>query len=87
MPVPVETSYGPREAVAEWLTVNDIDPNDVPIEGPITIDQGHIHYAVLLRNEDGHRYMDASTGDAAREERTAPLTAEPPANVQVMESK
>lgn len=83
MPVPYETAYGPIAAVADWLRANDIDPNDVPIEGPITIEQGHIRYAALLRNEDGHRYVDESTGDAAREEQTAPLKVEPPANVQV----
>lgn len=77
MPVPAETPYGPIAAVAEWLRANGIDPDDVPIEGPITIEQGHIHYTALLRNEDGHRYQDPGTGDAAREERTAPLTVEP----------
>ena len=89
MPVLVETPYGPREAVAEWLSANGIDPNDVPIEGPIaieleTVDGSRcIRYAALLRNETGHRYMDSATGDAAREERTEPLKVEPPANVQV----
>jgi hypothetical protein len=86
-----ETEYGPREAVAEWLAANDIDPRDVPIEGPITIEpnpEGHrrrIRYAALLHDEHGRRYQDPATGDAAREERTAPLKVEPPANVQVSE--
>ncbi|MFF1685940.1 hypothetical protein [Streptomyces sp. NPDC058254] len=83
MPVPFETSYGPREAVADWLRANGIHPDDVPFEGPITIEHGRIRYAALLRNEAGHRYQDPATGTAAREERTAPLTVEPPANVQV----
>ncbi|MGW3651888.1 hypothetical protein [Streptomyces sp. NPDC000878] len=83
MPVPYETAYGPITAVAEWLRANDIDPNDVAHEGPITIDGQCIRYAALLRNEDGHRYVDQATGGAAREERTAPLKVEPPENVQV----
>lgn len=84
MAVPSETAYGPREAVADWLRANDIDPGDVPIDGPIAIDdEQRIRYAALLRNEAGHRYVDQATGDAAREERTAPLKVDPPTNVQV----
>jgi hypothetical protein len=77
MPVPVETPHGPREAVADWLYANGINPNDVPNEGPIAIKQGRIHYAALLCNEAGRHYVDESTGEAAREERTAPLTVPP----------
>jgi hypothetical protein len=83
MPKLTETPYGPVDAVADWLRANDIDPRDVPVEGPIAIDQGHIRYTVLLRNEDGHLYRDPVTDDAAREERTAALKVEPPENVQV----
>ena len=78
MPVPIETPYGPVTEVAEWLRANGINPDDVPIEGPITIDDGQrIRYAALLRNETGHRYVDPATGEAAREERTAPLKVRP----------
>lgn len=83
MPVPVETPSCPPAAVADWLRANGINPNDVPIGGPITIERGRIRYAVLLRNETGDRYVDPTTGDAARGERTAALKAEPPASVQV----
>lgn len=89
MAVPAETPFGPIAAVADWLSANGIDPRDVPIEGPITIEpnpEGHgqcIRYAALLHDEHGRRYQDPATGDAAREERTAPLKAEPPTNVQV----
>ena len=83
MPVPIETPFGPMDSVVDWLRANDIEPTDVPIEGPITIEQGRIHYAALLRNEDGHRYVDERTGDAARESRTAELKVQPPENVQV----
>jgi len=86
MPRLTETPFGPVDAVADWLRANDIDPNDVPIGGPLAVEGGRIHYAALLRNEAGHRYVNESTGDAAREERTAPLKIKPPANVQVMGS-
>ncbi|MEV6614254.1 hypothetical protein AB0N31_10600 [Streptomyces sp. NPDC051051] len=89
MPADYDTPYGPRTAVAEWLCANDVDPNGVPIEGPITIEpltlggQRCIRYDALLRNEDGHLYVDPATGEAAREERTAILKVAPPENVQV----
>lgn len=77
-----ETAYGSVTAVADWLYANGIDPNDVPFEGPITIERDplegrRIRYAALLRNDEGHRYVDPATGDAAREVRTAPLKVEP----------
>jgi hypothetical protein len=83
MPVPIETPFGPMDAVVDWLRANDIDPNDVPIEGPITIKDGHIEYAALLRNEASRHYMDEATGEAARERRTALLKVEPTVSVQI----
>lgn len=80
---PVETPFGPMGAVADWLRANDIDPSDVPIEGPIAVEQGHIRYTAHLRNEDGHKYVDQTTGDVAQEDRTTLLKVEPPANVRV----
>ncbi|MFJ4785500.1 hypothetical protein [Streptomyces sp. NPDC088794] len=77
MPVPVKTPYGPRETVAAWLTANDIDPSDVPWEGPITIEAGQIRYVALLCNEAGRKYVDEATGDVAQEERTTPLKVPP----------
>lgn len=77
MPKAIETPYGPMEAVADWLRANDIEPTDVPIEGPIAIEHGHIKYGALLRNRDGRHYVDPETGDAAREERTTLLKVEP----------
>lgn len=78
-----ETPYGPRAAVAAWLRANGINPDDVPVEGPITIDEQQIRYTAMLRNETGHHYVDDSTGEAAREARTAPLATEPPADVRI----
>lgn len=85
----VETPYGPVAAVADWLRANDIDPNDVPIEGPITIETEasvrgwSIRYVAHLRNEQGRKYVDETTGEVAQEQRTAPLKVAPPENVQV----
>lgn len=83
MPKPIETPFGPMDAVADWLRVNGIDPSDVPIAGPITITRGRIHYDALLCNGAGRRYRDQATDDAARAPRWALLKVAPPPNVQV----
>ena len=86
--VRMETPFGPREAVASWLRANGIDPDDVPIDGPIAIEREStegpwsIRYAALLR-KDGQRYLDEATGGPAQELRTVPLKIEPPENMQV----
>lgn len=82
MAKPIDTPFGPMGAVANWLRANDIDPSDVPIEGPISIERDplegrSIRYAAMLRNQEGFHYADRATGAAAREERTVPLKAEP----------
>ena len=87
MPKPIETPFGPMDAVADWLRANGIEPTDVPINGPIAIDGQCIRYTALLRNEDGRHYVDPETGDVACEERTAQLTVEPTANMQVRDVK
>ncbi|MFF8910177.1 hypothetical protein [Streptomyces olivaceoviridis] len=84
-----ETAYGPVDAVASWLRANDINPNDVPINGHIAIELETIggarciRYTALLRNEQGYHYHDPETDQAAQEERTTPLKAEPPETVRV----
>lgn len=83
---PIPTPFGPMDAVADWLRANGIDPCDVPIHGPIAIDQGRIRYVAYLRNEAGRKYVDETTGDVAQEERATLLKVEPPANVQVTSS-
>lgn len=89
MPVPYETAYGPLPEVVAWLTANGIDPADVPVDGEITIEvqnlagDRYVRYSALLRNEDGHRYLDPATNEAAQEERIAPLKVDPPENVHV----
>lgn len=89
MPVPYETAYGPIAAVAEWLRANDIDPNDVPINGPITIERDtasdgtRIRYTAVVRTEGVGVQYDARRRGPKVEDRTVPLKVEPPANVQV----
>lgn len=75
---------GRVEAVQAWVRANGIDPNDVPVDPPLTIESSGggvpvIRYTALLRNENGRPYPDPDTGDAAAEERTVPLVVEPPA--------
>ncbi|MGC9538514.1 hypothetical protein [Streptomyces sp. UG1] len=88
----VATPYGPREAVADWLRANAVDPNDVPINGPITIERDplegrSIRYASMVRSDDGDILRDPRVDGPKTEERTAPLKVEPPTNVQVMDWK
>lgn len=71
-----------RHELKQWLRSNGINPDDVPIHEPITIEtadgQEHIHYVVYLRDETGHRYVDPDDPDqAAQEKRAMPLVDEP----------
>lgn len=67
-----------------WLRSNGIDPEDVTPRADITIEpltlggDRAIRYTALLRNAEGHKYLDEATGEAAREERTVPLVVDPP---------
>jgi hypothetical protein len=66
-----------------WLNANDIDPDNVATSARVTVETGPdggrlIRYATHLRNENGAKYLDETTGDAAQEERTAPVQVEPP---------
>ncbi|MFE1522306.1 hypothetical protein ACFW9I_37075 [[Kitasatospora] papulosa] len=87
--MPEQTVYGPSRAVAHWLEANSIDPQDVPVDSPLTIEvdsfHGHryIRYNALLRNELGHLHFDSTTGRAAVELQTAHLVIEPPEDVRI----
>lgn len=85
-----ETPYGPREAVAEWLAANGIDPNDVPLHSAIVIERDplegrSIRHTAMLRNAAGLLEHDWRTDAPKAEQRTTPLKAEPPAEVQIPE--
>lgn len=75
------------QPIRDWLSNNSIDPSDVAAEQPVTVEtldngQRIIRYTVYLRDETGHRYADPQmSNQAAREQRTTPLVAEPPADV------
>lgn len=89
MPVPMQTPYGPVDALADWLRANDVEPGDVPMDSSITIERETIdgawciRYVALVRNEAGRIYLDGDTGRPAEEERTAILNVDPPENIQV----
>ncbi|MEU8682908.1 hypothetical protein [Streptomyces sp. NPDC048611] len=73
-----------QQHLCDWLAANGIDPNEVPVHSLLAVEtlpdeRRIIRYAVYLRNEDGHRYVDPDDpNQAAREERTTPLVVEPP---------
>lgn len=69
-----------RSQLLDWLSANSIDPNEIPIESPVTIepgDSGHrIRYTAMLRNANGRKYLidpDNPDKGVAAEERTVPL--------------
>lgn len=78
----IQTDWGRRDALCNWLTANGINPADVPIDGDLTIidtDTGRaIRVEVELRGEDGRVLLDEREHRAARELRTVPLLVEPP---------
>jgi hypothetical protein len=78
----VQTDWGRRDALCDWLTANGIDPHDVPVDGDLAIvdtDAGRaIRVEVELRSEDGRVLLDEREHRAARELRTVPLVVEPP---------
>lgn len=78
----IQTDWGRRDALCDWLTANGINPADVPIDGDLTIvdtnDGRAIRVEVELRSEDGRVLLDEREHQAAREVRTVPLLVEPP---------
>lgn len=78
----IQTDWGRRDALCDWLTANGIEPRDVPIDGDLTIvdtDTGRaIRVEVELRGENGQVLLDERQHQAAREIRTVPLLVEPP---------
>ncbi|HZX38444.1 MAG TPA: hypothetical protein VFF37_08975 [Streptomyces sp.] len=73
-----------HEQLKAWLRANCIDPAEVTVREAIVVEpltlggDRAIRHTVLLRNAEGHRYVDEATGDAAQEERVVPLLVEPP---------
>lgn len=81
---PYVATSGRREELCAWLQANGINPSDVPVHTPITLEPlthgggRAIRYTAYLRNADGFKYFDEDSGDAAQEERIVPLVVDPP---------
>jgi hypothetical protein len=77
-----------QQQLCDWLNANGIDYQNVAVPDPLIVEtlpdgQRVIRHTVYLRTADGQRYADPNDRDqAAREERLAPLLAEPPAEEQ-----
>lgn len=72
-----------REAVCAWLTANNIQPSDVPVNGDLYLTPGpdgviHIHYEAFHLNREGRRHLDERGQHAAIERRSTPLLVDPP---------
>lgn len=85
-PADMADPYRRREAMAVWLTANGVDPNDVPLHADVTVDTDGggrriIRYEAFQRDGDGNILVADGGTSAAVEERTTPLTAEPPAEL------
>ncbi|GAA2694335.1 hypothetical protein GCM10010400_69870 [Streptomyces aculeolatus] len=85
------------DAYNAWLTANNINPADVPSDDGATPTEltlatstdgvRVIRYTAFLRNEDGHKYHDPATNDAAQEQRETPLLVPPPDGLHVPEEE
>ncbi|MGW0582405.1 hypothetical protein ACWD25_42230 [Streptomyces sp. NPDC002920] len=69
-------------AVQRWMRLNSIEPNDVPLDSEMVIEDSAygmvIRYTAYLRNADGNLYVDPDAPDfAASRDRTALLKAAP----------
>ena len=65
--------------ICDWLRANDINPNVVPADAVPKIAGGQITTVIYLSNDNGRRFIDPDTGDAAMSAVTVPLKVAPPA--------
>lgn len=74
-------SQGRAEEISAWVAANGIEPADVSTNHDLTVEDGPdgrvIRYRAYLRTLDGAKYHVDGVG-TAMEERTTPLTVEPP---------
>jgi hypothetical protein len=79
--MPVQTDWSRRAAVADWLSANGIDPNTVPLDGDLLVEDAEdgrvIRCETFVHSETGAKVMDPR-GVEAREVRIVPLAVEPP---------
>jgi hypothetical protein len=71
--------------VADWLTRLGVNPNHVPIDSDLYIEQGaagrELHYEVFVLDVDGARIPD-ERGNKLTERKAVPLTVNPPEHWQ-----
>lgn len=71
-----------REALCAWLTANNINPNSVPLDSDLYIEDTpegrRIHHDLYLLDDQGHKFLDVRGNMAARERASTPLLVEPP---------
>lgn len=77
-------AQGRAEEISAWAAANGIEPDDVSTGHDLTVEDGPdgrmIRYRAFLRTLDGARYHVDGQDGAASEERTVPLSVEPPDN-------
>lgn len=80
----LHVAQGLAAEISAWVAANGLEPGAVSTDHDLIVEDGPdgrvIRYRAYLRALDGWRYVDGRTGDAAMEERTMPLTVEPPDN-------
>lgn len=81
----MHTAQGRVDAIREWVRANGIDPNAVPTDKDMTIEDSPdgriIRYTAYVLTDDGHKQVaQQPDGRALLEERTALLVVEPPAD-------
>lgn len=67
-----------RAAVCTWLACNGIDPNDVPIDSTIVVNEHTITLDVYARNEAGAITVDPQAEGPVIARRTFPCVSRPP---------
>ncbi|KIF66225.1 hypothetical protein HY68_36540 [Streptomyces sp. AcH 505] len=72
-----------RQAVADWLRANGVDPNHVPRDTDLTISTSpdgtrHLNYEAFVVDSEGRKMVDERGTSAAIEPRTVPLAVPPP---------
>lgn len=68
-----------REALADWLHANGVDPNTVSADHAIRVEGGVIRFRAFDLDTDGRRRADEAGTDVATVERTARCTRPAPA--------
>lgn len=83
----LHVAQGRRDALLNWVRANNIDPNTVPIDRDMVIEDSPdggriIRYHVYVFTDDGNKQVDPEQPVVTPwvEERTTPLVVPPPAD-------